>query len=203
MFTVTSAEIRWFMKGHIPDSTFNWFISLNNNYINQPERIDFYLPLKPDDTLGIKLREGKIEIKKRISHNGNISPGNNVSGVAEKWQKWSFGLKEANQAFPDFAASNKWIPVSKTRILVNYGITEENIVTQKEEIVYQNGCLTELTSIRINNENWWTFGLEAYGEENRLMDNLVLISHLLLRDKSKVRFTLEDSLSYPGLINKL
>lgn len=198
MFSVTSAEIRWFVKGKIPSNIFDWFIGLNENYINQAERIDYYLHLPTDDSLGIKLREGRVEIKHRINHIGNITPGINVTGIAEKWQKWSFELKEANPILSNLNIQNKWIPLSKTRILVNYGISEDNIIAQKEKASYKNGCLTELTSLKSSNEDWWTFGLEAYGEENRLHDNLVLLSHLILNDNSKVKFTQEDSFSYPG-----
>ena len=198
MFAVTSAEIRWFIKGKIPLEVFDWFIGLNENYVNQAERTDYYLHPISDDSLGIKLREGRVEVKQRLNHIGNITPGENVAGIAEKWQKWSFELKEANHIFSDSFIQNKWLPVNKTRILVNYGITEDNIVAQKEEVSYKNGCLTELTSVLINKKEWWTLGLEAYGEENRLLDNLVLISHLILNDKVNIRFSLNDSLSYPG-----
>ena len=198
MFAVTSAEIRWFLKGKIPLEVFDWFIGLNENYVNQAERTDYYLNPISDDSLGIKLREGRVEVKQRLNHIGNITPGENVAGIAEKWQKWSFELKEANHIFSDSFIQNKWLPVNKTRILVNYGITEDNIVAQKEEVSYKNGCLTELTSVLINKKEWWTLGLEAYGEENRLLDNLVLISHLILNDKVNIRFSLNDSLSYPG-----
>ncbi len=203
MFSITSAEIRWFIKGKIPSNIFDWFIGLNNNYVNQPERIDQYLYLKSNDSLGIKLREGRVEIKQRINHIGNITPGNNVTGIAEKWQKWSFELNEAKQNISEISDQNKWIPVSKTRILVNYGITEENIVTQKERASYKNGCLTELTSLKLFNEDWWTLGLEAYGEENRLLDNLVLLSHLILNDKSNIKLSQDDSYSYPGWLKLL
>lgn len=203
MFTVTSAEIRWFIKGNIPDSIFDWFIGLNNNYINQPERTDHYLQLKSDDTLGIKLREGRVEIKQRTHHIGNISPGKNIIGNAEKWIKWSFELDQAKNILAEDLLNKKWLAVKKKRTLVNYGITEENIVSQKEPISYKNGCIKELTSINLNNEDWWSFGLESYGEENRQKDNLVLISHLILNDKSNIHFALSDSLSYPGLFKQL
>ena len=203
MFAITSAEIRWFIKGKIPLIIFDWFIGLNDNYVNQPERTDHYLLLQSDDTLGIKLREGRIEIKQRTNQIGNITPGKNVCGVAEKWRKWSFELNEANQILSNKIIKNEWYSVSKTRILVNYGITQDNIAAQKEKVTYENGCLTEITSLKIKNEDWWTFGLEAYGEENRLLDNLVLISHLLLNDKSNIRFALEDSLSYSGWLKRM
>lgn len=203
MFTITSAEIRWFIKGKIPTAVSDWFIGLNNNYVNQPERSDYYLLLKSDDSLGIKLREGKVEIKQLKQFIGQISPGQNIIGNAEKWIKWSFELDQANKILSKDLLSNNWIAVKKKRTLVNYGITEENIVSQKEPISYKNGCITELTSINLNNEDWWSFGLEAYGEENRQKDNLVLISHLILNDKNNIHFTLNDSLSYPGLLKQL
>jgi len=203
MFAVISAEIRWFIKGKIPSSVFDWFIGLNSNYVNQPERIDHYLLLKSNDSLGIKLRDGKVEIKQKTHQIGNIKPGKNVTGSADKWSKWSFELKEANNLFSIDLPYNEWLAITKNRILVNYGISEENIVTQKEPVIYKNGCITEITSIEINNQNWWSLGLEAYGEENRLLDNLILISHLVLNDNSNLRLTLEDSLSYPGWIKQL
>lgn len=203
MFAVTSAEVRWFIKGKIPISVFDWFIGLNKNHVNQPERTDYYLNLKSDDSLGIKLREGRVEIKQQTKHIGNISPGKNVIGIAGKWQKWSFELKEANNILSNEILNNDWISITKNRLLVNYGISEDNIVTQKEPIIYKNGCITEITSVYANNENWWSLGLEAYGEENRLLDNLVLISHLVLSDKSNIKFTLENSLSYPAWIKQM
>ena len=202
MFAVTSAEIRWFIKGKIPLEVFDWFIGLNENYVNQAERTDYYLNPISDDSLGIKLREGRVEVKQRLNHIGNIAPGENVAGIAEKWQKWSFELKEADHIFSDSFIQNKWLPVNKTRILVNYGITEDNIVAKKEKVSYKNGCLTELTSVLINKKEWWTLGLEAYGEENRLLDNLVLISHLILNDKVNIRFSSKDSLSYPSWLKR-
>lgn len=202
MFTVTTAEIRWFVRGKIPSFIFDWFIGLNKNYVNQPERTDYYILLKSDDALGIKLREGRIEIKQRANYIGNISTGKNVTGNAEKWIKWSFELNEASNILSDNLLSYGWLQVTKNRISVNYGITEENIVSQKEPIIYKNGCTTEITSIILNNEDWWSLGLEAYGEENRLKDNLVLISHLILSDKSDIHLTLNDSYSYPGLIKR-
>jgi hypothetical protein len=203
MFAITSAEIRWFIKGEIPPTICDWFIGLNDNYVNQSERIDKYLLHKPGDDLGIKLREGRIEIKQQTKNIGKISPGKNVAGYAGKWRKWSFELNEANNILSNDLLNNEWLAITKNRILVNYGITEDKIVSQKETITYKNGCITEITSINIKNENWWTLGLEAYGEENRLSDNLILISHLILSDKSNIRFTLEDSLSYPGWLNRI
>lgn len=203
MFALTSAEIRWFIKGIIPPAVFDWFIGLNDNYINQPERTDYYLDLKSDDLLGIKLREGRVEIKQQTQHIGNISPGKNVIGLAEKWQKWSFELNEANNIISIEQFGNEWLAVTKNRILVNYGISEDSIASQKEPTLYKNGCITEITSIKINNENWWSLGLESYGEENRLLDNLVLISHLILSDKSNIRLALDESMSYPCWIKQL
>ncbi|MCD4732594.1 MAG: hypothetical protein K8R74_18490, partial [Bacteroidales bacterium] len=198
--TLTSAEIRWFIKGKIPTSVFDWFIGLNSNYVNQPERTDHYLLLKSNDSLGIKLREGRIEIKQLKQYIGQISPGKNIVGNAETWNKWSFELDQAKKILSKDLLKNEWLAITKNRILVNYGITEENIVSQKKPISYQNGCITELTSINLNNEDWWSFGLEAYGEENRQKDNLVLISHLILNDKGNIRLSLNESLSYPGFI---
>lgn len=203
MFALTSAEIRWFIKGEIPSTIFDWFIGLNENNVNQPERIDKYLLYKSGNTLGIKLREGRIEIKQQTQNIGKISPGKNVTGNAQKWRKWSFELNDANNIHSNDVLNNAWLAITKNRILVNYGITEDKIVSQKEPITYKNGCIAEITSLNIKSENWWTLGLEAYGEENRLLDNLVLISHLIFSDKSNINLSFEDSLSYPGWLKRI
>ena len=203
MFVFSSAEIRWFIKGEIPADVFDWFIGLNENYITQPERTDNYLILSKDDSLGIKLREGRIECKQRLKQIGKISPGISVEGMAEKWKKWSFELIESKDEFSGMLSDKEWLPVQKKRILVNYGISEEKIIAQKEPFNYKNGCITEITSVKAKNEQWWTLGLEAYGEVNRLLDNLVLISHLILNDRSNVQLIMKDSMGYPGWIKNL
>ncbi|BAY35854.1 hypothetical protein NIES2111_01710 [Nostoc sp. NIES-2111] len=88
---LTSKEIRWFYPGRIPEGIKVWFHQyclIDQEQLPQ-EREDVYLYIPGSDFLGIKLREGSLEVKWRTAELGVVSFGELVSGKAEKWTKWS------------------------------------------------------------------------------------------------------------------
>ncbi|MCB0824286.1 MAG: hypothetical protein KDC09_16435, partial [Bacteroidales bacterium] len=64
MYVVTTAEIRWFYKGEIPADFLKWFGGFNGLFEEQAVRTDLYLKMNENTNYGIKLREGKFEVKK-------------------------------------------------------------------------------------------------------------------------------------------
>ncbi|NIV28827.1 MAG: hypothetical protein GWN58_04720, partial [Anaerolineae bacterium] len=59
-------EARWFMRGSIPHEVREWFARGEPAPIHEPPRMDHYLRLQRSNALGIKLREGRLEIKQRL-----------------------------------------------------------------------------------------------------------------------------------------
>jgi hypothetical protein len=67
MFPTT--EVRWFTQGVIPSEVLRWFHEERKAFEEQPLRVDYYLRIVEGESLGVKLREGRLEI-----NNGRESP---------------------------------------------------------------------------------------------------------------------------------
>ncbi|TFG71830.1 MAG: hypothetical protein E4H27_03810, partial [Anaerolineales bacterium] len=60
-----SIETRWFFQGTVQPEVVRWFTT--PLALAQPPRIDTYLYSPGTHDLGVKLREGRIEIKQRVN----------------------------------------------------------------------------------------------------------------------------------------
>ncbi len=133
-----SAEVRWFGRGEIPDEVEAWF----GKFGPEPDteaRTDRYLT-PTSDALGVKLREGQVEAKRRERALGPLAVGD-ARAQAEMWVKWSFELAEAVEGLGD-----EWVSVAKAR-------------RQRHA---DDGAL-ELSRLEIDGEVWWSVCLEASG----------------------------------------
>ena len=140
MTAYRTAEVRWFTRGAVPASARSWFDGLGPDV--EPEtRTDRYLE-PTSDALGVKVREGRVEAKRRTAALGRIDP-EGVSAEAEAWAKWSF---ETPTALEDGAG---WVDVEKTR-------------WQRHE----GGCALELSRVVVEGEPWWSVCLEATGPDD-------------------------------------
>jgi hypothetical protein len=156
-----SAEVRWFHAGPTPPAVLAWFQGAAGEPALQARRVDAYLPLPGIDSLGIKLREGRIEVKQRLRAYGLFHPHPRVAGWLEGWRKWSFGLAAAGgggTVLPLLAPS--WIAVEKTRRLRRYRVEDRGAVAPMSADAYpERGCDWELTAIRATNGTWWSLSL--------------------------------------------
>ncbi len=112
-----SGEIRWFFDGPLPDDVRAWFESRGLG-ISEPRRTDEYLVLPGCTTTGVKLREGRFEIKALTRSPVPASYSNRVSGLKDAWIKWS-RKTEDERLLRNVLVSNgdPWISVSKERNL--------------------------------------------------------------------------------------
>jgi hypothetical protein len=173
-----SAEARWFYGGAIPQQVLQWFREEHGSLKEPADRVDHYLHLPDEDSLGIKLREGRLEIKQRHRRYGTVEFHERAAGLVEHWRKWSFQLAQGSDRLPpDMIADPPWIAVSKRRRLYRYRITRNREVVPVETVEYpEQGCDLELTSVKAEGRDWWTWGFEAFGEETALQGNLVLVA---------------------------
>ena len=81
-----TAEVRWFFPKPLPDPE-SGFPYTDWNRVEQ--RTDHYLPMAPSETVGVKLRGRKFEIKAQHGIGEVVSLSDNATGVLELWQKWS------------------------------------------------------------------------------------------------------------------
>ncbi|MCB0807372.1 MAG: hypothetical protein KDC05_16385 [Bacteroidales bacterium] len=205
MFTVITSEIRWFIPGNVPEMVAAWFDAQGGNMISEPDRTDTYLVLPKTNNVGIKVRQGRVEIKKLIRNFGETKISTNLSGYREMWQKWSFDVDPAGNLPLSFnLGTSQWSGISKKRKLFRFAIEINKLIPLQSESPFpENGAHIELAEISINSNNWWTFGVEAFGHENQLENHLQLMLDQGIKHPEFDVFLKKTSMSYPGWLSKL
>ncbi|MGC9394782.1 MAG: hypothetical protein ACP5J4_08000 [Anaerolineae bacterium] len=193
-----TVETRWFYPGSIPPDVLAWYHYGERAPEAQPTRIDYYLRLQDHDDLGIKLREGRIEIKQRAEQYGVERLHERVHGLVEGWRKWSFGVNDTGSGLGDLAGPRPaWIGIRKTRRLRRYLVTDagEVIAIGNAEIAPQ-GCNIELAEVALHGEMWWSLAFEAFGPEVNLHTTFTRVTQHVLHGDAVPHLDAEHSCSY-------
>lgn len=198
MFTVTTAEIRWFVKGNIPKEINDWIQNLKGEIEYQTPRTDLYLNIKDTPNLGVKFREGRFEVKQKMAELGELIYGSN-SGNAELWKKWSFEARDEKIQFADII-NKEWVEVIKSRKLKKYIVTNEGEIKEGFDNYQSDGCNLELTEVAIQSSIWWTLGLETYGNEKTLSQNLNAAFQHIFKNEFSKPLDIHNSFAYPKWI---
>ena len=198
MFSTT--EVRWFYQGAVPPTVWQWFAAPNREISAQPPRIDYYLRIVDGDGLGIKLREGRIEVKQRYDQQGTVHFGDRVAGKVEQWRKWSFPLAEAEHMMAELDEGlSSWVGVYKEREVRTLQMIDGAVVDVSGTVFLDHGCGWEVAQVRLETTNalWWSVGFEAFGEEAVRGEMIGAIAgHILAMDNAPV-LELKDSCGYP------
>jgi hypothetical protein len=192
-----TAEIRWFSPGTVEPDVAEWFDSLPGKAEDQPWRVDYYLRVTAvGDALGIKLRQGRLEIKQRTAAIGPRQMDLWVIGLLELWQKWSVALDPGMAVPPSPAAS--WTAVHKRRRLRRYRL-RTNLTLEPVPLnqLIADGCDLELTRVVAGGETWWTLGFEAFGGESAVEQVLFPVALVILDMSDPPILGIENSFGYP------
>ena len=188
-------EIRWFFQNE-KEQFAHLFQQLNCTSTNT--RTDFYLDLNNVD-IGIKTREGKIEIKHRVGSRAYGGLNDNIWGCFDEFIKWSFNVEEKDSVLTnitDFQHCN-WIPVHKEQKLVQ--LTEENGEIKPKSITEELdfGCQVEYATVKIYEEVWHTFALEWFGDECLKLDGTIIAEMM-----GSAYLDIKDSFGYAHFLTK-
>lgn len=203
MFSVTTAEIRWFLPGALPANLLNWLSRQEGTFDDQPVRNDLYLLLPAQEDLGIKLREGRMEFKKRTAVNGEFI-SKTLSGNVETWVKWSIEAGESIRPdLPHFSDPKHWISIEKKRYLQKYAISPEGELHLPPPAGYpEKGIAVELSDLRMKGSAWWTFGLECFGKPEDVYKDLLSHISRLSAGYPEADPGQSRSLGYPAWISR-
>lgn len=195
-----SIEVRWFFA-----SKLNPLDPLFHNAVETPTRTDWYA-FPCHEGSGIKIREEKLETKLRHTQFGPQSFGT-VEGVVEGWKKWSFPCSPDDIPTDSILSTAGWIAVKKTRFLRIFsvdgaGATERTATSDRSWP--ENGTLLEYTEIQAGELQWWTIGLESFGDSAALFRNLNVTATLVFNqyDHNSV-FTIHNSFAYPTWLQQV
>jgi hypothetical protein len=193
----STMEVRWFFQGTISREILAWFAKHGEQPAQPATRVDHYLRLSHIDSLGVKLREGNIEVKQRQRQLGTMRFHERVSGHAELWRKWSFALS-APGLQDLLVPPSAWLPVYKARRLHRFQVGDDGALSSMSpEVCPEQGCDLEVTKIRLHDQAWWTIGFEAFGAEAALQENLSLVAERILGITPPPDLPVDDSYAYP------
>jgi len=198
-----TVEMRWFWATDDPDPVIRWFTAAEPDLVPDCEsRTDRYLMLPEGRFTGIKLREGRLEVKILTAAVGTYELPGALSGSFQRWVKWSLELQQI-AGLPDrFEADEIWRQVGKTRLLRQFARRDGTIVelAPGRQAGMSSVCQAELTRISIPGSTtvWLTLGFEADGTGHGPVNSLrSTVRHLFLRQEIPEQLRRAESLSFP------
>ncbi len=130
------------------------------------EREDRYLIEPSVPELGVKIKGGlQLDLKTLRGSPGELALPTGIRGRLERWEKWTFPLRDAAVPPADAAA---WLALEKVRHRRSFRVLGERVEERSVREAELPGCTLELTEVTVDAGRWWTLGLEACGEPNGL-----------------------------------
>lgn len=194
-------EVRWFYPGVLPDQLFAWFNSPTEVLAPADCRTDVYLQSSSPD-MGVKLRQGNLEVKYRQEKLGEIEiKGDNI-GQVEQWSKWICIDDTAKFTPENIADRSGWVKVAKIRYQRLYQVefTDQIKLTSISQPT-DGAAAIELTQLQVNGQNWWTVACEYLGSRIDLKSRFNPLVQLLLSDYPLPTSNLSISCGYPEWLN--
>jgi hypothetical protein len=192
-----TCEMRWFFDGHLPAEVAGW---LEGGPAAPAWREDPYLILPGAVDMGIKRREGRLEIKGRTAVLGVHTVGPEIQGVAERWCKWSYHGPAIESRFRGCFQVHDTVVVAKCRrqrhfLLAQGGQAQESA----RRDLARRGFSVEITRIRLGaagDDSHWSLGIEAAPDDAAMLADLLRAMPEVLRD-FPMALPRSRSMSYP------
>ncbi len=192
---IHTAEMRWFVEGGLPPGVLRWFEGLGPVPERQPPRTDYYIQ-SADAGLNVKLREGRVEVKRRIGSGVVMPCCNGSTGMLEHWVKWGFVVGHGE----DVAGSSSWVAVEKHRSMLRLEVDSQGeatfVLPSRDWMKIDCLCTVELSRIKKEKVEWWSLCFEAFGHEKSLEKALLAVLESVLGVPDAPRLGLEHTMGY-------
>jgi len=152
-------------------------------------------------SMGIKWREGQLQIKGLESSLGTqIFTGGHV-GKVERWIKWSYSGDSIGKDFsgPHIVEVFKTRCIRKVRLNPFTGELKE--VHPDEPI--DRGANVEVTDLRVGSKAYSSIGVEAFPNDPAMHGNFTTTVNEFLKSLKGVSLTESNSRSYPAWLQTL
>jgi hypothetical protein len=196
-----SLEVRWIFPGQLDTAVAGWFPG------SQPEtesREDDYLLDPSLGGLSVKVRAGQVlDVKMFLGSPGILDLPGRARGRMQYWRKWSFPFSPSrpDSGEPDSGVLGGWRRVGKQRRVIWFSLSGERV--DRAPAVpgpagLQARCAVELTELRVEQQDWWSLGLEATGPAGALRHGLEATAALVFSQAlpGAVDLRIDDSRSY-------
>lgn len=216
---LSTLEVRWFFPGSVAETgpgVEAWFrtrpIEGNGGrpapvaWAPPPPawRQDRYLLVPGHDDMGIKWREGRLEIKGRDAALGCTVFAPGIEGLPERWLKWAYADAAIERRFLGLfrgAASEGVVLVEKRR-LQRYLRLDPALgpVEVGRDAPRQRGINLELAQIRVPrapNEAHWSLAFEAFPGDPNMPEPFAQVVAGFLEGCPALPLSLARSMAYP------
>lgn len=213
----TSREVRWFFDGAASEhpSIVHWFEThapfTKASVCARPEwqgrlggKPDVYLLLPGVDDIGIKWREGSLQVKGLVEETGTVRFCDRHEGRVQRWIKWSCaGLPaEIHSIFgPDARYRRNLVPVTKIRALRLFDLDEKEPSEVPPGVMLNHGIALDLTDMVIGDACCFSVAFEAFPDDLARAGQFNDTVECLLDGLSEVSLALDWSVSYPGWLS--
>lgn len=214
-------EIRWFFDGSVEQhpALQHWFelatpfercqkIGPPQWQPRENDQPDVYLLLPDGEDMGIKWREGQLQIKGRVSELGTRSFCGRHQGRAERWVKWSYAnLPPSYQRLllEGEILGLKTVAVQKVRALRKLRL--DTLTGKVQEVAaqtfVQRGLGFELVDLQVAGKPYCSLAVEAFPDESVIDAAATQAAETFLDSLTDFSLTAADSLSYPAWLARL
>lgn len=212
----TSREVRWFFEGPLSDYAplTEWFFhSGQPGHARSPstpewqprrnDEPDVYLLLPGHEDMGIKWREGQLQVKGLLDDLGPRRFASHHAGIVQRWVKWSYGDLPDRYAKLLSTAGVDTVAVHKTRALRMLDLAPEEPAEVGPETVLERGMAVELTRIVVGGKEYCSVGFEAFPDDGLSDRRFDAAAGRFLEHLSGVRLDAGRSLSYAAWLNRV
>jgi hypothetical protein len=170
-----AAEVRWFFQGALPAWLPAWFAG-TATLPTEPARTDRYLLLPRNEASGMKIREGRLELKTRVGGPVEVGWGP-VVGRVEEWDRWPEKkptLTESERALLALVAEHHFLPhgawreVKKERVVRRLAREGTFWMEAPPDARITHGGKAEYVALTVPMargaaERWWSLAFDAGG----------------------------------------
>ncbi|HSM31718.1 MAG TPA: hypothetical protein VK854_13550 [Woeseiaceae bacterium] len=205
-----SIETRWFFEGDssLHSELRSWFESCapfrRAADVRAPEwtgraggEPDVYLLMPGCTDMGVKWREGMLQIKGRVADLGTRNFGARHRGRVQRWIKWTYAeVPAAYRALFDVNGSLQTAAVHKTRALRMISLDSARPEEVAPDSTLERGVGFEMTDLELHGERYCSVAFEAFpGDEESEAGFDTVVERVL--GELEIPLGVGISLSYP------
>ena len=209
---LASHGVRWFFEGSAEDhlDLKKWFETTEpvakSGAVGAPswtprknDDPDVYLQIPGSEDLGIKWREGELQIKGRTAVLGTQIFGEIHQGRVERWVKWSFA--KMPDEFRMLFAEGTRLPcvfVHKTRAIrkLRLDTMSGTALEVDAKTFVDRGLGCELTNLEVSGKRFCSLAFEAFPDDAAMHDAFARTVSAFLDGLQNARLSAAKSMSY-------
>jgi hypothetical protein len=218
---LASHEVRWFFEGRASqhESLKRWFETMapieKSPGVGPPawkgrldDQPDVYLLVPGSDDMGIKWREGELQIKGRVSSLGTQVFCGRHQGKVERWIKWSYANTPDSYRrlfVTEKEAGLVTASVRKTRALRKVRL--DTLTGEAQEVdpktFVDRGLGFELADLEVAGKAYCSLTFEAFPNDSAMDAAFSAAVEAFLDGLTAFDLTAADSWSYPAFLGRV